>query len=225
MTCRRLHDQPAVMLTFNDAPDFEARDADGDNTYMVTVMASAGGEMDTQDVMVRVTNVDEMGLTVTLWAVHGRLTMAPHGLRGDTITAVWMDAGWLLGRMGGDDAGAFSISSTGRVLSFGSDSRLRERRPTWAWTTSTWLTTMASDGTNMDSRDVMVTVTDVDDDGVVTPEPGDTLLDRYDANDNNGQIDRIPRCWTPLETSCSTRLSRGKTWWPSSGSSYSGGSR
>ena len=53
------------MLTFNDAPDFEApADADGDNTYMVTVMASAGGEMDTQDVMVRVTNVVEMDTEV-----------------------------------------------------------------------------------------------------------------------------------------------------------------
>ena len=36
-------------------------DQDMNNTYMVTVMASAGGEMDTQDVMVMVTNVDEMG--------------------------------------------------------------------------------------------------------------------------------------------------------------------
>ena len=88
------------MLTFNDAPDFEApADADGDNTYMVTVMASAGGEMDTQDVMVMVTNVDEMG-EVTLWAGMDALTMAPQV--GDTITGAVMDPDGGPGRCAAD---------------------------------------------------------------------------------------------------------------------------
>ena len=58
---------PGGVLTFNSQPDFEdpMGGADNDsNTYMVTVMASAGGEMDTQDVMVTVTNVDEMDTEV-----------------------------------------------------------------------------------------------------------------------------------------------------------------
>ena len=38
-------------LAFKTSPDFEApADADTNNTYMVTVKAEAGGEMDTQDV-------------------------------------------------------------------------------------------------------------------------------------------------------------------------------
>ncbi|MBI9087385.1 MAG: DUF4347 domain-containing protein, partial [Desulfobacterales bacterium] len=47
------------VLTFNAPPDFEAPgDADGDNVYNVTVMASDGGD-DTQDISVHVTNVNE----------------------------------------------------------------------------------------------------------------------------------------------------------------------
>ena len=56
------------ILNFRSAPDFEMPMGGSDNdsnTYMVTVMAEAGGEMATQDVTVTVTNVDEPG-TVTL---------------------------------------------------------------------------------------------------------------------------------------------------------------
>ena len=82
------------MLTFNDAPDFEApADADGDNTYMVTVMASAGGEMDTQDVMVMVTNVDEMGtlvLSSTTPSVDAELIATLTDLDGMVSGETWM---------------------------------------------------------------------------------------------------------------------------------------
>ena len=56
------------MLKFSSAPDYESPmgGADNDsNTYMVTVMASAGGEMAMQEVTVMVTNMEEVG-TVTL---------------------------------------------------------------------------------------------------------------------------------------------------------------
>ena len=56
------------VLTFDATPDYEMpMDADTDNTYMVTVKAEAGGEMDTVDVTVTVTNEDEDGMvTLTL---------------------------------------------------------------------------------------------------------------------------------------------------------------
>ena len=48
------------MLSFRSAPDFEmAMDADTDNTYMVTIKADDGTYMDTHDVTVMVTNVNE----------------------------------------------------------------------------------------------------------------------------------------------------------------------
>ena len=54
------------MLTFDAMPNYEMpMDEDMDNTYTVTVMAEAGGEMDEIMVTVMVTNVNEDG-TVTL---------------------------------------------------------------------------------------------------------------------------------------------------------------
>ena len=50
----------SVMLKFRSSPNYEsASDADGDNTYMVTLKANDGEYMDTHDVTVRVTDVDE----------------------------------------------------------------------------------------------------------------------------------------------------------------------
>ena len=80
---------PGGMLTFAMSPSFEApADMDMDNMYMVTVMASAGGEMDMMDVTVTVANVEEMG-EVTLWAGNVALTVPPQV--GDTITGLVVD--------------------------------------------------------------------------------------------------------------------------------------
>ena len=61
------------MLMFMTAPDYEMpADADMDNTYMVTVKATDGTYMDTHDVTVMVTNVDELE-TVTLSATQPQI--------------------------------------------------------------------------------------------------------------------------------------------------------
>ena len=50
------------MLKFRSAPDYEMpADADTNNTYMVTVKAEAGGEIQMVEVTVMVTDVDELG--------------------------------------------------------------------------------------------------------------------------------------------------------------------
>ena len=50
------------MLMFRATPDYEnPSDMDEDNTYMVTVMAAAGGEMGMMDVTVTITNEEEGG--------------------------------------------------------------------------------------------------------------------------------------------------------------------
>ena len=67
----------AGVLTFRSPPNYEVpADANTDNVYMVTVKANDGTNTDTQDVMVMVTNDEEMG-EVTLWAGTNALTMAP----------------------------------------------------------------------------------------------------------------------------------------------------
>ena len=55
------------MLSFRSSPDYEnPTDMGMDNMYMVTIMADDGTYMDDHDVMVRVTNVEELG-RVTFW--------------------------------------------------------------------------------------------------------------------------------------------------------------
>ena len=72
-------------LTFVSAPDYEnPADADMDNTYMVTVKATDGTYMDTHEVTVMVTNVDELE-TVTLSATQPQI--------GTEITASLTDDG------------------------------------------------------------------------------------------------------------------------------------
>ena len=52
----------AGVLSFNSPPDFEApADADTNNEYIATVKAEAGGEMETLEVTVMVTNMEEDG--------------------------------------------------------------------------------------------------------------------------------------------------------------------
>ena len=71
------------VLAFAAAPDFESpADADTDNVYQVTVEANDGTYMDTQDVTVTVTNVDETG-EVTLSTTEPRA--------GTELTASVMD--------------------------------------------------------------------------------------------------------------------------------------
>ena len=68
-------------LTFRTSPDYEdPADANTDNVYMVTVVATAGDLTDDQDVTVTVSNVDELG---TL-AGDGQLDLrrGRHGCRG-----------------------------------------------------------------------------------------------------------------------------------------------
>ena len=167
------------MLTFNDAPDFEApADADGDNTYMVTVMASAGGEMDTQDVMVMVTNVDEMG-EVTLWAGMDALTMAPQV--GDTITGAVMDPD------GGVTGETWQWSRTMDTADMNSWMDIQDA------TDAAYMVTAGDAGYYLR---VMATYTDAAGTDMeyspatmmVGAEAGDTLLDRYDADDS-GEIE------------------------------------
>ena len=63
------------VLTFVSAPDYEnPADADMDNTYMVTVEATDGTYMDSHEVTVMVTNVDELE-TVTLSATQPQIGM------------------------------------------------------------------------------------------------------------------------------------------------------
>ena len=82
------------VLRFDSSPNYEApADTGGDNTYVVTVIASDGTNSDTEDVEIEVTNVDEAG-TVTLSTlqpqVEVELTATLVDSDGVSGTVTWM---------------------------------------------------------------------------------------------------------------------------------------
>ena len=164
--------------------DYESKD-----TYTVTVIAEDSfGESASIMVTIAVTDVDEApkivlgGLAIS---GQGAIEYAENG-RGmvATYTAIGPDAASATWSLSGADAGAFDI--TGGVLTFGASPNYEAEADADADNVY-HVTIEADDGTNQASRDVTVTVTDVDDEPV-TPEPG-TLLERYDA-DKSGTIDK-----------------------------------
>ena len=79
---------PAGVLTFNSQPDFE-----DSNTYMVTVMATAGGEEETMAVTVTVENVEEDGavyLSSLSPVVGGEVTATLSDLDGGITSVTWI---------------------------------------------------------------------------------------------------------------------------------------
>ena len=111
---------PNGMLMFMTAPDYEMpMDMGGDNMYMVTVMATDGTYMDTQDVTVKVTNVEEApefdSATTTRSVVEN--TAAGENI-GEPVAAMDDDAGdTLTYTLGGTDMDSFDIDeATGQLM-------------------------------------------------------------------------------------------------------------
>ena len=146
---------------------------------MITVNASDGTHMATpHEVTVTVTNVNEVpsiaGDATIEYAENDTRDVATYMVAGPNAASIT----WSLE---GADAGDFDISNGG-VLRFSNSPDYET--PTDDGTDNTYLVTVkASDGTNMASHEVTVTVTNVDDTTV-----GEDLLDRYDADDS-GHID------------------------------------
>ena len=166
-------------LTFQTAPDFESpADADGDNEYMVTVKATAGDDMDTQDVTVTVTNVAEGPAfpsatdtrSVAENTAAGENIGAPVEATADTGTTIDSYA------LGGTDAASFDIdSATGQLMTKAALDH--ETKDSYS------VTVTATDSAGLtDTIAVTINVTDVD-------EEANPLLERYDA-DNSGEIER-----------------------------------
>ena len=153
-------------LMFASPPDFEApTDMGMDNMYQVTVKAEAGGEMDMMDVTVTVTNVEEIGMLTGNASVDypENDTVAVETYMADgPVAASWS--------VEGDDMGAFTIGSSSGELMFRSPPDF-EAPADMGMVNMYMVTVMAEAGGEMDMMEVMVTVTDMDEDGVVTLMP------------------------------------------------------
>ena len=182
------------VLTFKMAPDYEKpMDRNKDNVYEVTVRATdSTGMYADRMVMVTVTDVNEAPeITVGGLAISGPSSVSYAENGTDLVVATYSLAGpesdsgrWTA--LGGADAGDFRISNSG-VLSFRSSPNYEA--PADEDMDNVYMVTLnARDREpNEATRDVVVTVTDVDEDA---PVIGGTLLDTYDTNPKNGEIDQ-----------------------------------
>ena len=179
----------AGVLSFKSAPDYESpNDANNDNVYEVTVRASDGNLTSTLDVEITVTNVNESG-TITgpasvTYAENATTTATTYSAtdpEDDSVT--WSIAG--------TDAARFSISSAG-ALSFNSAPNYES--PNDANNDNVYeVTIRASDGSLTSTLDVEITVTNVNESGVITglasinyPENNTTTIATYTATDPDG---------------------------------------
>ena len=162
------------MLKFSSAPDYESPmgGADNDsNTYMVTVMASAGGEMEMVEVTVEVTNVDELG-TLSGSTSASIMEGATDSLGTYTLMGTAADtADWSLD---GADMSDFMLEGTGmsRMLKFSSAPDYESPMGGADNDSNTYMVTvMASAGGEMEMVEVAIMVTNIEEAGTVTLSP------------------------------------------------------
>ena len=173
-------------LTFRSSPDYEApNDANADNVYELTVRASDGNLVSTLDIEVTVTDVNESGVVTGPTSVN-------YAENGTTIVATYSstdpDGDGVTWNVAGTDAARFSISAVGE-LTFRSSPDYEA--PNDANTDNVYeVTVRASDGNLVSTLDVEVTVTDVNESGIVTgptsvdyAENGTAAVASYSATD------------------------------------------
>ena len=170
-------DRTSAQLQAKAALDHEDKDS-----YTVTVTAAdPSGLSATVTVTIEVTDVDEAPMImVGGLAISGdRSVEVEEGTTAvDTYTAAGPNAAMATWTLSGDDMALFAISSAG-VLTF------RTAPDYDADGDNVYMVTVeADDGTYMDTHEVTVTVTEVDE-----MAPGDPLLAKYDGN-QDGKIDR-----------------------------------
>ena len=163
-------------------PDYEnPADSDKDNTYEVTLKASAGPDnVGTLDVTITVTNVNVAPDFAAGTAIREvPENSAAEAVVGDPVTATDADSGdTLTYTLSGDDAMYFTIGSdTGQIM-VGMDTMLDAA----AAKTTYMVTVTATDSEGLtDAIDVTINVTDVD-------EEVPTAVQTYDTEDPRGII-------------------------------------
>ena len=177
------------MLEFMNAPDYEnpMGGADDDsNTYMVTVKASAGGEMEMLEVTVNITDVDELGTlsgpgSPISYMENGTMTVATYTASGPMAD----NAMWTL-----DEAGTADFTITGGMLEFMNAPDYENPMGGADDDSNTYMVTVkASAGGEMEMLEVTVNITDVDE-NVAPAFPSETatrsIAENTAANTNIG---------------------------------------
>ena len=159
-------DSVTGLVTFKSSPNYEApTDTGGNNVYDVKVTASDGALSSTKDVAITVTNVDEAP-TITSGAT---ASFAENGT-GTVYTAAATDpdAGTTLTySLTGTDAALFNINATTGAVTFKSSPNYEAPTDTGANNVYD-VTVRASDGTNITTKAVAITVTNVNEAPTIT---------------------------------------------------------
>ena len=146
-------------------------DLESKATYMVTVTATdPGGLSDSVDVTIKLTDDDEAPVIMLGGLTISGTRMAYYEENRMDAVETYMASGPMASRarwsLAGDDAGDFRISHDG-VLTFRSSPDYEN--PTDMGTDNTYkVTVKANDGTYMDTQDVIVMVTDVEELGMLS---------------------------------------------------------
>ena len=182
------------VLTFRQSPDHEQpADSNRDNVYLVTVRAWDGNSYGTLDVTVTVTNVNEAAV------ISGDASPDYAENRTDQVasySATDSESSPVTLSPAGTDAGDFELSSGG-VLTF-------RQAPNYESPADSgrnnvyWVTVRAWDGNSYGTLDVVVTVTNEDEDGTVSlsslqPQAGTEL--EADLSDPDGSVTATTWVW------------------------------
>ena len=133
------------ILSFNSAPDYETK-----SSYSATVTASDGTNSATQNIIVNVTNVDDIAPVITSSAT---FSAAENQTAIGTVTATDVDT----------DNALITFSVSGSELSIGSSTGVLTFNiaPDYEIKTSYTATVTATDGTNSVTQNIAVSITNV----------------------------------------------------------------
>jgi RTX calcium-binding nonapeptide repeat (4 copies)/Cadherin domain len=186
-------DSTTGALSFLAAPNAETpQDAGSNNIYDVTVQVSDGTNTDSQAIAVTVTDVNEFAPVITSngGGATAPVIVAENTTAVTTVTATDADASASLSYSisGGADASAFAINSTTGALSFVSSPNFENPSDTGLDGTYD-VVVQVSDGTNVDSQAIAVTVTDQNEAPTITSGNGNTAT--YQVNENTSAVATI----------------------------------
>ena len=163
------------VLSFVSAPDYEnPTDVGGNNVYNVQVQVSDGINTDTQDIAVTVTNANDNAPVITSngGGASAAISIAENSTAVTTITATDADGSTLTYSIsGGADAAKFTINSSTGVLSFVSAPDYEN--PADAGGNNVYdVQVQVSDGIHVDTQNIAVTVTNLNDSAPVITSNG-----------------------------------------------------
>ncbi|ABI65796.1 Cadherin [Maricaulis maris MCS10] len=172
-------------VSFHTAPDYEApADADGDNTYDITILASDGTQTSSHVVTITVTNENDNAPVVSSAS---QISVAEN-VTGTVYTATASDADGdtVTFSLSGTDANLFTIDPATGEVSF--HTAPDYEAPADADGDNTYdITILASDGTQTSSHVVTITVTNEND--VITGTAGADTLDGTNGSDTIHGLD------------------------------------